>query len=279
VERAAAARDGERSGFAIEVGRAAGGALVFAIPCLMTQEFWSLGARMDPFRLALLCVLMLPLLVRLSRYGGLRQTDRLSDDIADALVSVAVAAAAAALILWLFGEIGPGQSTREAIGKVALQTVPASLGAILALNQFGGQPAETERARAESTYSGELFLMVVGALFLSLNIAPTEEVMLLALRMSAWQTLGLMAVSLVAMHAFVYSLEFRGSHPVGPGDRLLGLFARYTVVGYVLVLAVSLYVVWTFGHVEAVAAEDLLGTAVVLGLPAGIGAAAARLIL
>lgn len=51
--------------------------------------------------------------------------------------------------------------------------------------------------------------MAAGALFLSANIPPTEEVELIALSMAPWHTLALVAVSLLLMHAFVYTLEFK----------------------------------------------------------------------
>ena len=46
-----------------------------------------------------------------------------------------------------------------------------------------------------------------------------------------------------------------------------------------LALAISLFTLWTFGRTDAVGAGPLLMTTVVLGFPAGLGAAAARLIL
>ena len=60
--------------FGTGAARAFAGALVFSLPMLMTMEMWWLGFHIDPFRLALLMGLMLPLLVRLSRYGGMRPT-------------------------------------------------------------------------------------------------------------------------------------------------------------------------------------------------------------
>lgn len=51
-------------------------------------------------------------------------------------------------------------------------------------------------------------------------------------------------------------------------------FATATVA-----LAVSLYILWTFGRLEGLALAPLVETMVVLGLPAAIGAAAARLLV
>jgi hypothetical protein len=59
--------------FAVDAARAFAGALIFALPMLMTMEMWWLGFYIDPLRLALLLVLMFPLLVRLSQYSGIRR--------------------------------------------------------------------------------------------------------------------------------------------------------------------------------------------------------------
>src|SRR3546814_10778645 len=51
----------------IGIGRGLGGALIFALPMLMTMELWELGFYMDPGRLLLLLLLVIPLLAVLAR--------------------------------------------------------------------------------------------------------------------------------------------------------------------------------------------------------------------
>jgi uncharacterized membrane protein len=51
------------------------------------------------------------------------------------------------------------------------------------------------------------------------------------------------------------------------------------VVGYAVVLLVSVYVLWTFGRTEGLDGFETIRATVVLGFPASIGAAAARLLL
>jgi putative integral membrane protein (TIGR02587 family) len=265
--------------FAVGAGRAFAGALLFCLPMLMTMEMWWLGFYMDPLRLALLLTLMLPLLVRLARFGGIRRTASVWDELADALVAVGVAFVASALVLWIFGVIAPHMPLHEILGKVALQAFAGSIGAILAQNQLGSRQAEDDLRKAESSYGGEIFLMVVGALFLSLNVAPTEEMILIAYRMEVWQEIGLALLTIVLMHAFVYTLEFGGTERPRPEEDFWSIFVRYTVVGYAVVILVSLYVLWTFGRTEGTSIQQILSTAIVLAFPGAIGAAAARLIL
>lgn len=57
------------------------------------------------------------------------------------------------------------------------------------------------------------------------------------------------------------------------------VFVTHTVVGYVIALTVSGYLLWTFGRFDGLAPQAILTQTLVLGLPASVGAAAARLIL
>jgi putative integral membrane protein (TIGR02587 family) len=97
--------------------------------------------------------------------------------------------------------------------------------------------------------------------------------------MKGWRVLALVGLSLAIMHGFVYAVEFRGQASVRPGMGAWSEFLRLTVVAYVLALLVCLYVLWSFGRADGLAPGELLMQTVVLGFPAAIGAAAARLIL
>jgi putative integral membrane protein (TIGR02587 family) len=142
------------------IARAGGGALVFAIPMLMTLEMWSLGHYAEPLRLAILLSMTPLLLIGLAHYVGFRESSRFRDHLADAFVAVGVAALIAAVLLALFGLLDAGMPAREVVGKIGLQIVPGSIGAMLSRGQLGGQPEGAERRRkTHPTYKGELFLM------------------------------------------------------------------------------------------------------------------------
>lgn len=275
---AAASRSDDRR-FAIALARAFGGAIIFSLPMLMTMEMWALGSSLDPLRLALFVVGMIPLLIGLSHFGGFEPTFDWIDDTVDAFVALAVGFVTSVAVLALFDEIGPEMSRGELVGKIALQAVSGSIGALLAEGQFGERDAQAESELTHAGYWGELFLMGVGALFLALNVAPTEEMVLLAYKMSAWHAVGLVLLSLTIMHAFVYAVGFRGQAAVAAGTPRGSLFLRYTLVGYVVALAMSLWMLWIFGRCEATGAHHVLMAAIVLAFPGAIGAATARLVI
>lgn len=267
--------------FAVGLARAFGGALIFAVPLLMTMELWWLGFLMEPWRLALFVALGFPLLVGLSYFAGFEETFTWADDLRDACVAYAVGVAASAALLLLFGVIGPGTPFAETVGKIAVQAVPASIGALLARDQFGqgGQENDEQGRRRHARYGGQLFLMLVGAAFLALNVAPTEEMVLIAHQSGRWHSVALALVSLALMHGIVYLVGFSGQEETPPGTSAWSLFLRFTVVGYALALLVSAYALWSFGRADGLDPAVFARVVVVLGFPAALGAAAARLIV
>lgn len=271
--------DGSEGSFAIGLGRAFVGAMIFGLPIMLTSEMWTLGFSIDPLRLALLLGATVPLLVRLSRSGGFRRTASLGDDIADALVAVLVAAAASAAVLALTGVVSLDRSWHENLGIVAVQIVPASIGAMLAQNQLGERDERDDEEVYEATWSGEIFLMVVGAMFLAFNLAPTGEIVTITLQLGGLQLAVLALVSLALMHAIVYALSFSGSEHPHPSEGFWSVFARFTLAGYAAVLLTAAYVLWTFGRFDGLSLADGIGMVVVLGLPGAIGAGVARLVL
>lgn len=273
--------------FAVGLARAVAGAILFGLPLHMTSEMWALGVEMDGTRLALLLALTVPLLVGLSHVSGYEDTFGVKDDVVDAFVACAVGFAVGAGALALLGVLHGGLPLPETLGKVALQAVPGSIGALLAQSILGQTHGNGEQSGGEDaarddrppTYRSQLFLMAAGALFFAFNIAPTEEILTISYQMTPWHVLAMIATSLALIHAFVYALEFSGQEPIPPGTPFWSVFLRFTVVGYALVLLISAYVLWTFGRLDDTAWTARLPAILVLGFPASVGAAAARLIL
>jgi putative integral membrane protein (TIGR02587 family) len=264
--------------FVVGVARAFGGALLFSLPMLMTMEMWDLGASMNRLRLALLVVAMLPLLIGLAYYLGFEASTCLSDAVLDAFVAIAVAALLAAVLLAIFGELHADANPREWVGEIALQSVTGSVGALLAQSQFG-HPGGNKKNRRQGGDFAEYFFMAAGALFLSANVAPTEEVILIAHTMTPWHALMLLSLSLIVMHAFVYAVGFSGQHARAEHITFASEFVRFTVVGYLLAILISACLCWCFGRFDGIAAGEIVRISIVLGFPASVGAAAARLVL
>ncbi|MGV3529888.1 MAG: TIGR02587 family membrane protein [Flavisolibacter sp.] len=271
--------DGPQESFGKGLARAFGGAIIFSLPILMTMEMWWLGFYMAQWKMALLMIVTIPLLIGLSYFVGFRDTFRLKEDALDAFVAYAVGFAAALPVLFLFTVIDFDRPITEVIQKVSLQAIPGSMGALLAQSQLGGQQPGKQKAEKQTGYAGELFIMLVGALFLSFNLAPTEEMVLIAYKMNSWHLLGLMFLSILIMHAFVYSLAFKGQVKIPSGVPFWSVLLRYTVVGYAIAILISFYMLWTFDRTAGLDVYRVVKASVVLAFPASVGAAAARLII
>lgn len=79
------------------------------------------------------------------------------------------------------------------------------------------------------------------------------------------------------MHGLVYASGFSGQE--GRKGGLPRAFLSYTVPGYVLAMAASAFMLWTFGRYDSAGVLVGLVEAIVLAFPAALGAGAARLIL
>lgn len=268
-------------GYAAGLARAFAGAIIFGLPLLMTMEMWSIGLYVHPLRLLLFIVLNFVVLVFLSRFGGFERTDSLTEDVLDALAAYAVGIVSSVVILALFGLLSASMPLDELVGMIAIQCVPASFGAIIARKQLSGGEADDdeEEAARSAGYAGQLFLMLAGALFLAFNVAPTEEMILIGFKMTAWQSLTLMLASMLLLHLLVFAVGFPGQEDAPEGYGVARRVLIFTVPGYAIALLVSFYVLWTFGRVDGSDIAVVAGTVVVLGFPAAIGAAIARLVV
>lgn len=261
-----------------DLGRAAGGALIFSLPMLMTMEMWWLGFYMERARLVVLIAITIPLLMGLSRKIGFEETRGWRDDLLDSLLACGVGAFVSLVVLSTMAVIGSDMSWNEMLGKIAIQTVPAAIGALLARAQFITSD-EAREAEKKETYAGELFIMAIGALFLGFNVAPTEEMILISYQMAEWHAVALILLSLALMHGFVFAVGFAGGTEISPDTPWWSAFIRVTLPGYVVAALISLAVLWIFGRTDGVSFNQVAMAVVVLGFPCSVGAAAARLIL
>ncbi len=262
--------------FGADLAHDFGGAIIFSVPLLMTMEMWRLGFYMDRFRLALFLVLAFLLVMGLSYFEGGEETFKI--EVLDALTACAVGYTVAAVMLFLFGIIKSGMSTDELIGKIRYSPFLAILGR----SWHAGSLAAKQRIRsrdARTNTVARLFLMGVGAIFLAFQLAPTEEMVLIGHQITGWHAAALTVVSLGIMQAFLCSIEAEGRQSIFSAGFFWSVFLRLTIVGYALVLLLSLYVLWTFGRLDGAALSEAMMFILVLGFPAAVGASAARLIL
>lgn len=266
------------SAYVIALSRAFAGALIFCLPLLMTMEMWWLGFTLEPWRLAQFIIANLAVLYGMSKVAGFEESHNRIDDILDAFAAYLVAVVTVTIMLSLIGAIRPQMTVGEIAGIIAIQAVPASFGAMVGAKLMGDGEAIEQSEHWRRTYSGRLFLFLAGALFLSFTVAPTEEMILISFKMSPWQSLVMLLGSILLLHAILYVVEFRGQ--AGRAERSHGhALLRQTLPGYTIAITASLYLMWSFGRLDGLGLAPAVMAAIVLALPASIGAGIARIVI
>ena len=261
----------------VGLGRAIGGSIIFGLPMMMTMEMWWIGFYIDPLRLICLILLSLPLFYCISTMVGFRKSKTALDNVFDVLVSYAVAFFTTGVALVVLGVITLDMDMGSAYSMLLLQAVPGSLGALLARNIVGASSEATENEGRN--YKDDLTILAAGALFLAFNLAPTEEMMLLSYKMTTWHTLALLFLTLFIMQGFAIASSDNTSAELKRWVTHWGIFLRITSIGYLIAFAISFFMLWVFESLDDISFHNTIKGVVVLGFPAGIGAAASRLIL
>jgi len=120
--------------------------------------------------------------------------------LSDAAIAYALGILLSGIILCLFGLLSTELTLDHIIAMIALQAVPASIGALLGRSQLGVRSEEDDEENGE--YDGESGYLIVGALFLGLNVAPTDEMILIAYKIVPVQTVLILLLSITIMHGF-----------------------------------------------------------------------------
>lgn len=266
--------------FLTGTARGFGGALLFSLPILLTMEMWWLGFYAYRSRLFALALLMVPVVIVLARLSGLKRTTSWNESILDGVTAYGIGIVTSVVVLFLLGIISAEMTLGEVFGKIAALAPPAAFGAIIARSELGkDNEASPEQEAFRNTYWAELFMVGAGAFYLAGTVAATEEMILIAFKMTAWHALALATFEILAMHAILYAMNFQGTPMESGRHATWRLLVHFTLPGYVISLLVSAYLLWTFGRFETSSLHWMLMYTIVLGLPASIGGAAGRLVI
>ena len=272
----------------VDLARGASGGMLFGIPLLYTMEVWWVGSTTGPAQSLGVLAVSFTIVLFLNRTSGFRRDRdvRWSDAAIDAVEALAIGLVCVTFILVMLREVTTATPLREALGKVVYESTPFAIGIGFAHNFL-------RRGRAESGEDGDggresggplratltdAGATVIGAVFIAFNIAPTDEIPMLAAAMSpAWQV-GMVVTSLVVSYWIVFESGFASEEQRRNQPGVLQHPITETVVSYALALFTAALMLWFFQQFAGgrpLAAE--IGYVVVLGLPAAIGGAAGRL--
>lgn len=262
-------------------GRSLAGALIFAIPAIFTMEIWWRGLTPHPARLAFFLASGFGLLCMYEYYTGLHGQGRrgLPEAIGEACEGLLIGLLFSWLILSLLGVLPEITSFREWLGKVISVGIPVSVGVAIGDSQLGknessGSVEQTLR-KSHHTTLHQFAFSIMGAVVIAAGIAPTEEIVLLAYGLEPLALTSVLLLSVGVSIAVTSIVEFRGTSGRNYAGGALGA-ASVTYLGAFLTTIILLVSNESFGG-NALPAN--IAAIVVVGLPASVGAAAAKALI
>lgn len=271
---------------AVELVRAVSGGMLFGIPLLYTMEVWWIGSETQTARMAGVLAFMFVPVFLLTRTAGFRTTKdiRWRDALMDSVETVALAVVSVFLLLVLLREVTAATPLEEALGKIVYEATPFAIGSAIAQHVLrrGRAQGDDDSGEAEdkdlSATLVDVGATVIGAVFVAFNVAPTDEVPMLAAAMPGAWLIAMIGASLLISYCIVFVAGFSDQERRRNQPGILQHPVTETVASYLVSLVVAGGMLWFF---QRLGAEDpvsvSLSHVIVLGLPAAVGGAAGRL--
>jgi putative integral membrane protein (TIGR02587 family) len=286
-----------------EYGRGVAGGLLFSLPLLYTMEVWWAGFITHPYRLLAYVVATFLLLLGYNRYVGLRRDSSMTEVAIDSVEEMGIGLLLATLVLFLLGRITLDRPISEIAGVIVMEAMTVAIGVSVGTAQLGAggkedeglggdsvrQPQQSSNKRArnkgegtgankEIHFGGQMIVAFLGAVLLAANLAPTEEILILAIETSWLKLVGLAVFSLLIAFLVLHYSDFKGAEEFVRADHptviLLG-----TLLTYAIALSSAALILFFFGRFEGVTLFTALAQTVTLGVAATLGASAGRLLL
>ncbi len=266
--------------------RGASGGFLFGVPLLYTMEVWWIGSSVGPVRMLLALVLTFAIIFFLNQTAGFRRDSAVhtTDALIDSVEAIAIGIVCAGFILILLQEITLQTPLHEALGKLIYEGMPFSLGVALA-NQFlrgdegrFDQQSNSSRSKQLSATLSDISATLIGATIIAFNIAPTDEIPMLAAAVSGLSLLSMMIASLLISYCIVFASGFTNYQQ---RQQQRGIFQRplsETIASYLVSLIAAMMMLLFFQKLEFGDPWQVwLNYSILLGLPATVGGAAGRL--
>ncbi|MBN3873433.1 TIGR02587 family membrane protein [Nostoc sp. JL33] len=278
-----------------DIIRGACGGFLFGIPLLYTMEVWWIGSLVKPQLMMMAIAFMFIVVYLLNQTEGFRKRrySWLTAQVAmDTIEAIAIGLACSAFVLLLLQELTPETSLKESLGKIIFESVPFALGVALA-NQLLGD-TRNGNAKAEATDQvnrttknkedelqatfADVGGTLIGATIIAFNIAPTDEIPMLAAAASPPWQLAMILTSLLISYGIVFQAGFSDQQKRKQQKGIFQRPASETIMSYLVSLLAGAFMLWFFQKLTFSDPWTMwLDHTLMLGLPATIGGAAGRL--
>ncbi|HJU65464.1 MAG TPA: TIGR02587 family membrane protein [Gemmatimonadaceae bacterium] len=278
-----------------EYGRGIAGGLLFSLPLLYTMEMWWAGIGVRPGRLIVYVLGTFVLLLGYNRYVGLRHDDSWREVAIDSVEEMGLGLAVSVLVLFLLGRLTGSDSAYEMMGKIIIEAMTVAIGVSVGTAQLGvlrherlsgrgapemrgARPGKGKTDSGATWFGGQLVIGFCGAVLFAANIAPTEEIPMIAAQTSAWRLVGLSLLSVALGGLILYYSGFTGSdRHVSHGGVVNAVVG--SVVTFAVGLVASALLLWFFGRFDGASPVLMIAQTLVLAFVATLGASAGRLLL
>jgi putative integral membrane protein (TIGR02587 family) len=275
--------------------RGIAGGLLFSLPLLYTMEVWWTGFSVHPLRLLIYVLATFTLLLAYNRYAGLRRSAGALEVAIDSVEEMGLGLVIAAVMLWLLGQINADMNLAEIVGKIVVEAMTVAIGVSVGTAQLGGDRQEGDTGMQgedsqpssspmpfltdnQGDFGGQIAIALCGAVLFAANVAPTEEIIVIAIETPTARLLGLALLSILFAVLILFYSDFTGSQRFsqirGMKNVLFG-----AVVTYAIALFASAAILWFFGRFDDTTLFICLAQTIVLGVAATLGASAGRLLL
>lgn len=263
--------------------RGASGGFLLGIPLLYTMEVWWIGSYISPLRMLFALVLTFLIVLLLNQASGFRHGNNIKtiNAVKDTIEALAIGLVCSGATLVLLREIRFDAPLIEVLGKLIYESVPFTFGVALA-NQFLGKDqsrsGDDSSARQGNATLSDISATLIGALVIAFNIAPTDEIPMLASAATGGWLLAMIAASLLVSYCIVFAAGFTNQ---SQRYQHKGLFQRpwgETIAAYLVSLFAAMLMLVFFQKLHFDDPWQVwLRYTVLLGLPAAVGGAAGRL--
>lgn len=256
---------------------------MFSLPLLYTMEVWWTGIVAHPFRLFGYVLATFVLLIGYNRYAGLRRDSSMAEVAIDSVEEIGIGLLIAGVVLFLLGRVTAEMSLMEIAGVVVLEAMTVAIGVSIGTAQLGAGGKKDEGlgegdGQKGISFGGQIVMAFCGAVLFAANVAPTEEIVVIAIEISWLRLMGLAILSLVVAFVILHFSDFKGADRFVRADHptviLLGIFLTYSIA-----LIASGLILWFFGRFDGVSLLTALSQTIVLAVAATLGASAGRLLL
>lgn len=265
-----------------EYARGVAGGLIFSLPLLYTMEVWWAGFTSHPWRLAVYVAATFALLLGYNYFAGLRRDSCFSEVVIDSVEEMGLGILIALLVLWLLGRVTSEMPLQEVAGKTVIEAMTVAVGVSVGTAQLGagGGDGDDKGVGGDERvgFGGQTVIALCGAVLFGANVAPTEEIVMIAVEITAWRLLGLALLSLGLGALVLYYSEFAGSKKYVTFDRRHDVLVG-VVVTYAVAVVSSAAILLFFGRFDGQGLATCVAQTVVLGVAATLGASAGRLLL